>query len=197
MTTEERIKRLEEEAARYRARYRRLLGVAGFVGFIIIACAVVALSFRPTPVEAQAGPRLVVGEAPLQEVRTPQLVIVDKDGRERAILTALTEAPGLWLLDEKGKARATLVAPEKGAMLLLNDENASPRAMLATKEGAMLGLFDEKGTKRATLAALEKGPELVLYDEKGTGRAGLTANKDVGPVLVVFDEKGRSVWKAP
>ena len=121
MTMEERIDRLEEEVV----RYRRLLGVAGLAGFIIIACAVVSVSLRPTPVEAQTGLTAdKAGAPPPEEIRTPRSIIVDKDGRERAMLTALKEGPGLWLLDE----------------------NASPRAMLATtREGPMLVLSDEKG----------------------------------------------------
>ena len=198
MTMEERINRLEEQVA----RYRRLLGVAGLVGFIIIASAAVAVSLRPTSVEAQAGASLQ------EEVRTRRLIIVDEKGTSRATMDATKGKPGLCLRDGSGRAYAELslfkegpglrLYGEKGRVnaelgnsrLTLSDENGRQRAELG-KGG--LCLRDENGTPRATLDTMSR---LFLRDENEVPRAILGISKS-GSGLWLKDQNGKVIWVAP
>jgi len=136
MTTEERLANLEKGMARAKRRNCWLLAALG----LALGALVLAGTLTPKTAGAQGG-----GVA-VNEIRAQRLVLVDDEGRERAVLAAHKDGAGLNLLDEDGKNRA---------------------ALAVTKDGPRLTLLDKNGKIRAGLAVYAVGPRLFLTNEAG------------------------------
>ena len=76
-----------------------------------------------------------------EEVRTKKLVVVDRDGYKRAVLTTHEDGSPLFsLIDEDGTQRLGLGVGPAGGGLTLDGKDGHPRAMLhAFNDSAALG----------------------------------------------------------
>ena len=146
MTTEERLEIVEKELAAAKRRIGRLV-IGGAVALVCIAI-LLAAWLRPA------------------EVRARKFVLVDGDGKTRALLTVDEDGPRLGLTDESGKARAELRVAKNGPTLNLSDKNGNARAGLSVlKDGPVLDLDKGSGKTRALLTVEEGGPGMRLYGE--------------------------------
>lgn len=144
MTTEERLEKVEKELAAAKRQIRRLV-IGGAVALVCVAI-LVAASLRPAQVQAR------------------KFVLVDENGKTRAMLAVDEDGPRLRLTDEDGKARAELCVVRTGPVLNLSDKNGSARAGLCVlKDGPVLDLDKGNGKTRALLAVEEGGPGIRLY----------------------------------
>ena len=111
----------------------------------------------------------------LDEIRARRIVLVDKSGLERAVLS----------LDE-----------DKGMVgLVMRDKHGGASAVLGTSG---LKLSDKSGKARAafTFDADNGVPGLVLFSQSGKARALLLVDKD-GPAFSLRDDKGNQRWFTP
>jgi hypothetical protein len=167
MTTEERLERLEVELATAKRSICRLIIGAGLVlGIFTLFVAVRAMTGIAYS-QAEGNTAKVI--------RAKSFVVVDDQGRIRALLSVIKTGSGLALYDESGKVRARLDVNE---------------------DFPLLTLHDEKGTPRAVLDVTKYGPELSFHDEKGTPRASLDVLED-RPLLSLNNDKGKPIWSAP
>ena len=150
----ERLSRLEREL-----RYWR------FGGILVLSVAAVLVG------GAMAQP-------PAKELRVETLRIVERDGKERLILTAVPGIPDMTFLDPGGHTRLTLDIADDNKPELVVAESGKAKARLT------LGI--ENGT-----------PMLQLYDREGTKRVALGVPKDVGSLIRIFDVDGRVVGRLP
>jgi hypothetical protein len=114
-----------------RERWLWRLSLAVVAGFILIG----------------AGP----GKSVMDELRTRKVVVVDSEGKTRALLDVFPYGPELVLYDAQGDVRAWLTV---------------------TTAGPALVLYDPDGDERAALTAYSGVPELVLYDAYAQGKRG-------------------------
>jgi hypothetical protein len=109
-----------------------------------------------------------MADPPTPELRVRTLRVVDKDGRDRIILTAEPGVPDMTFLDRSGKSRLTLdIADDHKPVLLFSEAGQTQgRITLGIEEGApMLRLFDSMGKKRAEFGILKEGiPALRIFD---------------------------------
>jgi hypothetical protein len=199
MTTEERLENLERELAATRRRSRWLLGgLALGLGALALVWASAASVPKAEAQDAVGARGLLANE----------LIIVDENGKVRAMLGVYAGGPSLGLYDENGKERATLGVYAGGPALALRDENSKDRAMLVLKaDGPELSLRDAAGRDRVALAVTAPGPWLCLYDAAGNGRASLGAGKTATPdgklithpesSLLFIGADGKVSWSAP
>jgi len=92
--------------------------------------------------------QIKAGRAVADEVRARRLVLVDDEGRERAMLDMDEDAPVLCLCDEAGEVRAALGVNEDGPRLYLLDPDAASEACAVLgvdKNGPQLNLYDAAG----------------------------------------------------
>ena len=128
---------------------------------------------------------------------------------EKALKTQRQEvrARSFVVVDENGKTRAMMDMYKGGPRLLMFDENSKARTALGmTEHGARLRLFDENGA-RAELRTGKEGPALILWDENGQNRALLGASKTLTPdgttttspesSLLLSGADGKVRWSAP
>lgn len=109
---------------------------------------------------------------PQREVMAQKFVLVDADGKDRAILGVMAAGSGLFFLDKNGKDRAGLLMSADG--------------------DSSLSLIDKNGKDRVGLLVTADGePGLILADEN-RARAMLETTQ-----LVFFDKEGKVLWKAP
>jgi hypothetical protein len=152
--TQDRLKRIEREL-----RYWR-------VGGILTLAAVVVAGLT-----AMADP-------PAKELRVETLRIVQRDGKDRIVLTAIPEIPDMTFYDPTGHARLTLdVANDKQPELAIAESG---------KEKGRLAIGIENGT-----------PVLRLYDRAGKLRVSMGVPQDVGALIRIFDEEGRVLGRLP
>ena len=124
MTTDERLEMLARELARAKRRTRWVLLTA-----ILAAGAFgVAWGFGRERLAAQAASGVA------KEVRANKFVVVDENGKTRAVLVAGKDGVGLALNDENGKVRAELPVFKDGPALSLKDEKGKTRAHLGTSK---------------------------------------------------------------
>ena len=156
---------------------RRLTYLVVGLCVLVVGCATTGdLEMRVMALEVQVERQQAVRvQAGTDEVRAKGFVLVDDEGRERAMLVMTKDGPALFLSDENGELRAGLAA---------------------YKDGPGLALFDEEGEARATLVVGKHGPEMSLFDETGKERTRLTATKD-GPGLSLLNAAGKIIWQAP
>jgi len=118
------------------------------------------------------------------EVRTRTLVIVDDEGRKRAVLSSDKDGVTLSLADEAGTWRVVLGTSEEGGSLTLQDRIGKTRARLgALSSKAGLDLLDQAAKVQVNLTAHLAGSELRLRDPAGSVTAELTAVTAFGPRL--------------
>lgn len=110
MTTDERIEKMEGQLARMRWFNRCL-----------IAC--IVLSFGAWFILKSFGPETVWAQPGVKEIRATCFILLDENGKGRAVLSVLNDVPGLWLYDENGKVRASMAVGKAGPDLRLFDEN--------------------------------------------------------------------------
>ena len=175
MTTEERLEKVEKELMRGRKLNRWLL--TG-IGIVFVAC-IVVWAFGPKTATAQPAGTAV------SEVFARKFVVVDENGKTRAMLYMGRDGPSLTLFDEKGKSRVILEVYQSDVNLIGVDKNV-PR----------LCLRDEKGNYRAGIWVDKDVPRLGLYDENNKTRALMSVLKE-GPSLGLYDEDSNTLWKAP
>ena len=123
----------------------------------------------------------------------------DKDGRRRAVLSALADGPvGLTLIDKEGTAGAAFIMGEFAAVVL-SDKAGTMRVKLglAPDGSPFLLLSDGAGTGRVNLGVDAGGAGLALYDKDGKTRMRLVVDAGGSPGLTLFDAKGNVLWQAP
>jgi hypothetical protein len=152
--THDRLNRIEREL-----RYWRIGGI------LTLACVFVA------GLTAMADP-------PAKELRVETLRIVQRDGKDRIVLTAIPEIPDMTFFDPSGHARLTLD--------IANDKQ--PELAIA-----------ESGEHKGRLAiGIDNGtPVLRLYDRAGKMRVSMGVPQDVGALIRIFDEEGRVLGRLP
>ena len=140
-------------------------------------------------------------------VRARQFVLVDQDGKERAIFGVNTNGVvSLNMLDLRGTNRVALMVGRFGAPVLsLFDENGSQVTRLLgggldLYDGGHLDLYDERGTNCVSLSSWRDG-RLDLYNERGTECVSLSGD-DIGGCLSLRDQRGTnrvllSSWGGP
>ena len=152
--THDRLSRLERELRCWRAG-----------GIIILSVAAVVIT------GAMAQPAA-------KELRVETLRIVERDGKDRLVLTAVPGVPDMTFLDPGGHTRLTLD---------IADDN---RPVLAVAESG-------KAKGRLTLGIENGSPMLQLYDRDGTKRVTIGVPKDVGSLIRIFDADGRVIARIP
>lgn len=171
-----RVDRVERDNRRWKILWSAAIAVPGFV-FLLGATA----SEIPTIVD---------------EVRAHRFVLVDKDGKIRAGLSAGPDGKaGLALADKDGKIRAGLgVTPDGSPGLALADKNGTRRAGLTVSGDGTVSLdfTDKDGKSRAELAVLDYGsPVLFLRSNDGTPRAMFGFMTDHSPTITLTDKDGK------
>jgi hypothetical protein len=185
MTAEERLERLEVELRRARrwTRLWRLLLVGLVVGSYLL-------------LSRLAGRELQI-QADQKEVHANRFILVDNNGKPRAMLAMLEDGPSLSLLGENGKGGALLTVDKKGPGLSLFDEKGRVE-LNVTERGPELNLKDKNAfvKPRALLIVTKEGPWLAFWDESGKLRAALSVLED-GPGLGLYGPDGKVLWQAP
>lgn len=83
-------------------------------------------------------------------------------------LENVIRANAFVLVDENGKTRAILSVNKDRTRLSLHDENGKPRAGMSMVKGdPVLGLHDENCKLRVFLSFGEDGPALDMYNKNG------------------------------
>jgi hypothetical protein len=113
-----------------------------------------------------------------KELCVQTLRIVDREGKERIVLTAEPKDPDLSFLDPAGKSRLTLdIADDHKPVLQFSEAG------------------EEKG--RLTMGIEDGAPMLQIYDRTGTKRLMFGVPKAGGPALRILDENGRMQMRFP
>jgi hypothetical protein len=150
----ERLSRMEREL-----RYWRLGGI-------------LTLSLTTVVVAA------AMDDPPPKELRAETLKIVERNGKERIVLTAVPGVPDMTFLDPAGESRLTLdIADDHKPVLSVSD--------LA------------KGKGRLLLGIEDGSPTLQLYDRDGKRRVTLGVPKDTGALIRTFDADGKVQGRFP
>ena len=152
--TRERLNRMEREL-----RYWRLGGI------LTLSMATVVVA------GAMADP-------PAKELRVETLRIVEPDGTDRIVLTAVPGVPDMTFRDPGGQTRLTLDIADNNRPVLVISESGKAKGRLE------LGI--ENGS-----------PALQLYDRDGVKRVTIGIPKDIGALIRTFDEKGRVQGRFP
>lgn len=152
--THDRLSRLEREL-----RYWRLGGIVVSSLMVVVVAGAMA-------------------QPPAKELRIETLRIVERNGKDRIVLTAVPGIPDMTFLDAGGDTRLTLD---------IADDN-KPELVVAESGRA-------KG--RLTLGIENGSPMLQLYDRDGTKRVTIGVPKDVGSLIRIFDADGRVVGRIP
>ena len=111
-------------------------------------------------------------------MRVETLRIVEPDGKDRIVLTAVPRVPDMTFVDPGGHTRLTLD---------IADDN-KPELVVAESGKA-------KG--RLTLGIENGSPMLQLYDRDGTKRVAIGVPKDIGSLIRIFDAEGRVLGRIP
>jgi hypothetical protein len=98
---------------------------------------------------------------PAKRLSVQTLKLVDREGKERIVLTAEEGIPDMTFLDPSGKSRLTLDITQDRIPVLLFSESGEEKNGLTLgfgeEEGPMLQFYDSKGKKRIAIAAPPKG----------------------------------------
>ena len=170
----ERLGRVEKQ--------NRRLKVAGIAALVLIGALMLLAAAPPKP----------------GTIKAERFVLVDKHGRNRAVLAPDQRLLGqedqsflgLTLFDEGGKMRVALVAREKDpankdAGLILLDAEARPQVALgAQTDSAELTFYNSKGETPVCLTG-SSGGSLTLADRNGKYRISLVAGL---PSILRFDD---------
>ena len=113
-----------------------------------------------------------------KELRVETLRIVESNGKDRIVLTAVPRVPDMSFLDPGGETRLTLDIADDNKPVLVVAESG-------------------KAKGRLTLGIENGSPMLQLYDRDGTKRVTIGVPKDVGSLIRIFDAEGRVVGRVP
>ncbi len=203
MTVEERLEKVEREQVETKTelakakRWIRQLLVAGAVG---LTCAVILAAASASMPEAFAQEQPPVAEV----VQARKFVVLDENGRERAVLGVTPAGPCLTLSDENGQTRTALgflrINTEPG--LILYDENGKSHLWLGARPfGPQLLLFNKTGKPQASFSVFEFPTEptstrsiLHLRGVNGHENIELSASR-YGPRIWLANENGRGAIK--
>jgi hypothetical protein len=152
--TRDRLNRMDREL-----RYWRLGGIV-----TLAVAAVVAAGAWADP--------------PAKELRVETLRIVEPNGKDRIVLTAVPGVPDMTFLDPGGHTRLTLDIADDNRPVLVISESGKTKGRLE------LGI--ENGS-----------PTLQLYDRDGVKRVTIGIPKDIGALIRTYDEKGRIQGRFP
>jgi hypothetical protein len=119
-----------------------------------------------------------MADPPAEELRVQTLRIVDREGKDRIVLTAVPKIPDMTFLDPAGASRLTL------------DIADDHKPVLQFSEGGK-----EKG--RLTLGIEEGAPMLQIYDRAGKKRVAFGVPKGGGPALRLLDENEQLLKRFP
>jgi hypothetical protein len=134
--------------------------------------AIVALALASVAVAA------AMDEPPTRELRAETLKIVQRDGKERIVLTAVPGVPDMMFLDPAGQGRLTLDIADDHKPVLRVSESAAGKGRL------ILGIEDGS-------------PTLQLFDRDGQKRVTLGVPKDTGALIRIFDTDGKVKGRFP
>ena len=152
--TRQRLDRMERQLRRWR------------VGGVVALCLAVV---------AVAG---AMAQPPAGELTVETLRIVQRDGKERLVLTAQPGIPDMSFLDPKGRSRLTL------------DIAGDAQPVLSISESG-------HDTGRLTIGIENESPMLKFYDQAGKLRVTIGVPHDVGALIRILDEDGRVVRRLP
>jgi hypothetical protein len=119
-----------------------------------------------------------MAQPPAKELRVETLKIVQSDGKERIILTAVPGVPDMTFLDPAGESSLTLD--------IANDHKPVLRVADTAKGKGNLILGIEDGS-----------PSLQLYDRDGKRRVVLGVPKDTGALIRIYDADGKVQGRFP
>ena len=111
-------------------------------------------------------------------MRVETLKIVERNGKERIILTAVPGVPDMTFLDPAGQSRLTLdIADDHKPVLSVSDT--------------------AKGKGRLVLGIEDGSPIVQLYDRDGKRRVTLGVPKDTGALIRTYDADGKVQGRFP
>jgi hypothetical protein len=117
-------------------------------------------------------------DPPPRELRAETLKIVERNGKERIVLTAVPGVPDMTFLDPAGESRLTLdIADDHKPVVTVSD-------MARGKGRLVLGIDDGS-------------PTLQLHDRDGKKRVTLGVPKDTGALIRIFDADGKVQGRFP
>jgi hypothetical protein len=168
-----RLDRLEREVG-----WWRRVGVAALAGVGLFGAIAATVTTNP------------------DEVKTRRLVIIDGEGRGRALFTVDdSDRTRLTLTDGDGGTTADLtVTPGQAASLSLG--RADTRAQLAAA-GETGQLSVAARGQRGWLVADPTGSSLALGNDPGKPQITIATSATQSPSLQLSDRDGNAVWKAP
>jgi hypothetical protein len=152
--TRDRLERLERGLRRWRSVSIVALSLVAFVAAVAMA------------------------DPPAKELRVETLRIVEQNGRERIILTAVPGVPDMTFLDPSGHTRLTLDIADDNKPVLVVSESGQAKGRLT------LGI--ENGT-----------PMMQLYDREGVRRVSIGVPRDTGTLIRIFDDEGKLQGRIP
>jgi len=119
-----------------------------------------------------------MADPPAKELRVETLRIVERDGKDRIVLTALPGIPDMTFLDPAGESRLTLdIADDHNPVLRVSDT--------------------AKGKGRLVLGIEDGSPNLQLYDRDGKKRVTFGVPKDTGALIRTYDADGKVQGRFP
>jgi hypothetical protein len=152
---------------------------ASRLGWLVVAASIAGCSSAADQSRSsKASNPPVTSAASSQTITVQRLILVDKDGKERAELGVVPGGAGLALTDAAGKARGAFVVTDDG----------SPG----------LTLYDADGVARATIQVSNNGESGVsLYDDTGVHRLSAIVNANGAAGVVFYDKTGKQIAAAP
>jgi hypothetical protein len=177
--------------------------IAGYLGFAVASFVggATAHLLTDTPAAQAADPP---GFA--KEVRAEKFIVVDGQGKPRAVLGTLDKEPLIALYDDKNNPRLALTVRKEGTpSLSLYDKNGKPRMVCYVKgddeAGIQLVAKDGKTAMVRLLAMADKAGEttsLKMYNPKtGKVAAAVISMPETGGAVGLFDKNGKPAWVAP
>ncbi|MGH7300067.1 MAG: hypothetical protein ACREJE_06630 [Candidatus Rokuibacteriota bacterium] len=168
-----RLERLEREVG-----WWRRMGIAALAGAGLFGAVAATVTTNP------------------DEVKTRRLVIIDGEGRGRAVLMVdESDRTRLSLADRDGATTADLtVTPGQSAALSVSRGDAQAQLAAAGDTGQLsVGARGQRGW----LVAAPTGSSLALANDPGKPRISLATSSTQSPSLQISDRDGNAVWKAP
>jgi len=155
----------EDQTRRRLDRMERELRYWRWGGVLTLSLAVVAVASA-------------MAQAPAKELSVETLRIVERNGKDRLVLTAMPGIPDMTFLDPMGQSRLTL------------DIAGDERPVLAISESG-----HEKG--RLTIGIENGSPMLRLYDKAGKMRVVLGIPQEIGSLIRILDTDGSILGRLP
>jgi hypothetical protein len=150
---------LESRVALLEAKNRRLKQVVMAAGLVVVVLTAMGQARKEGPERIEAG----------------QFVVVDNEGRERAVLGLEDGSPVLVITNGEGRETVRLEVP-------------------SVPDKPALYFTDPGEGHRMELAMTQTGPVLHFSDQRGV-RARLATNELNAPLLAVYDDTGRSLFE--